>query len=372
MSFLVIDLAEETKQYCSVIHRADYHRVLLDKAESLGVEIKLGIDVKQVDFEQTKVITSTGKSFYGDVIVGADGMSNPSFASGPPIKTLTSSGIWSILRDQLLGYPSPPQETGDLAYRATFSRASLESLEDPSVTAFINKNVLTLWLGAGSHAVFYPIRSGQEFNLVLACPDDLPPSVRKQPGNLEQMFEFFKDWDPILSKIISKAGERQVLKWKLLHHHELERWTKGTVALLGDACHPSLPYQAQGAAMAVEDAAVLGTLLGLYKDSLSSLDSDKIPSVPDVLSVYEALQKERSTINVRGAISNRDIYHMHDGPEQEERDRILKAADWVERDVEERFVSVDPKYWRKMLGRDSVADAKKAWEEFLGSLGVEK
>jgi salicylate hydroxylase len=74
------------------------------------------------------------------------------------------------------------------------------------------------------------------------------------------MRQTFKGWDPQLTRMISLLDT--ALKWKLCHIEELASWVKGTVALLGDACHPTLPYQVQGAAMAVEDGLALGVLLG--------------------------------------------------------------------------------------------------------------
>lgn len=232
----------------------------------------------------------------------------------------------------------------------------------------MSKHTVTLWMGPSSHAVFYPMRSGEEFNLVLLCPDNLPSSVRTQPGNFEEMREVFKGWDPVISKIISKVREKPVLKWKLLHHKELTRWTRECVALLGDSCHPSLPYQAQGAAMAVEDAAVLGTLLGLYQASLSTSSTGRQTTIPEVLKLYESLQKERTTTNVQGAVSNRSMYHMADGPEQEERDMILMGTKqaMVEGDGNSKFIFIDSGYQKKLLGRDSVADARRAWQEWTG------
>ncbi|KAF2195636.1 FAD/NAD(P)-binding domain-containing protein [Zopfia rhizophila CBS 207.26] len=324
-----------------VIHRADYQRILVDEAKLLGAEIRLGANVIDVDFAGTNVTLADGEVIKGDVIIGAD-------------------GLWSTLRDKLLGYPSPPQETGNLAYRATFERSVLESLNDPTINDLLNQSQVTCWLGPSSHAVFYPVRRGKVFNLVLATPDDLPMNVRNQKGNVLEMRELFRGWDETITKIISAVST--VLKWKLCHHHKLTSWTKNNFALLGDACHPSLPYQAQGGAMAIEDGAVLGTLFGMYQSQLPN----SCPSIPEILHLYESIRKERTATNVQGGVANQRMFHMPDGPDQEERDQILKAADWKEKDVDEKFIWIDVRYQKKLLGWDAVEEARKGWERLVG------
>ncbi len=112
-------------------------------------------------------------------------------------------------------------------------------------------------------------------------PSNLPEGVRKLPANVEQMRAIFEGWDPRLNAIIRET--KNDYRWQLLHMKELDTWTKGSVALLGGACHPTLPYQAQGAAMAVEDGATIGKLLGLYAESRSSGGEISIAKGPAVV-----------------------------------------------------------------------------------------
>jgi salicylate hydroxylase len=132
---------------------------------------------------------------------------------------------------------------------------------------------------------------------------------------------------------------------------------QGKVVLLGDACHPTLPYQAQGAAMAVEDGAVLGRLLGMFQ-------SVPVPDMllTDVLKLYESLRKTRTTTSVQGAISNRRMFHMPDGPEQVKRDAELKAADYTKPSV---FRWLDPEYNIDMLGFDAIVNSEKAFGAWM-------
>jgi salicylate hydroxylase len=143
------------------------------------------------------------------------------------------------------------------------------------------------------------------------------------------------------------------------------------VALLGDAGHPTLPYQAQGAAMAVEDGAVLGKLLGLLNarcsadPSLSRDESVKL-ALTSLLKFYEQLRKTRTTRNVHGAIVNRKIFHLEDGILQSIRDLLLRYAG-LTRETDWTWVSSFRQ--RHMLGFDVLEDCKKAfalWKDFDG------
>jgi salicylate hydroxylase len=107
------------------------------------------------------------------------------------------TGLWSNLRSHMLGHESPPQPTGDLAYRGTFSLAALQALDEPAVDELCKHKMVTMWIGPKSHAVFYPVKNGTEFNLVMTLPDDLPEHVRTAPGDLQEMRAAFEGWDPM-------------------------------------------------------------------------------------------------------------------------------------------------------------------------------
>ncbi|KAL2276029.1 hypothetical protein FJTKL_01423 [Diaporthe vaccinii] len=324
-----------------VIHRADYHRVLLDAATTSGVEIRLGASVKKINFEKTLVEVDGGQILSANVIVGAD-------------------GLWSTARDQILGYPSAPGETGDLAYRATLKTADLLALNDDRVAELCTQKRCTLWMGPNKHCVLYPLKGGSEFNLVLIRPDNLPPGTNKVQGEIGEMRETFQGWDNRLTKIISRIPS--VLKWKLCFHDELDTWNKGNVTLLGDACHPTLPYQAQGAAMAIEDGAVLGHLLGsLIEDYKQSPDLAH-GHMNSLLQVYEKLRKLRTTTNVKGAQANRYMFHLEDGDEQRRRDAELKSHDWIR---PSRWRWADGTAQDELLGHDVIAESEReynAWK----------
>ncbi|KAF4340669.1 salicylate hydroxylase [Fusarium beomiforme] len=333
-----------------VIARADLHQAFWDAAKNAGAELRLDSEMTEIDFQNSCVHLVGGEKVTGDVIVGAD-------------------GLYSRARGQLLGRDSGPTETGDLAYRCTVPAEKLQELNDQTLNSLLEKKTATCWMGPDRHCVLYPLKGGKAFNLVMLRPDNLPKDVRRAPGDLNEMRSSFEGWDPRLTKLISCVPS--VLKWKLSHHKELESWTRESVVLLGDACHPTLPYQAQGAAMAVEDGAVLGKLLGLLNQSELYKSRTK-RRLTDVLKLYESLRKARTSSNVQGAISNRYTYHLQDGPEQEARDTWLSSPRTTP--LPDGHTLGDHNYMRTMLAFDCVGDsihAFKTWErnELTGLTG---
>jgi salicylate hydroxylase len=110
-------------------------------------------------------------------------------------QVIIGTGLYSRVRDIVLASPTPPQETGDLAYRATFTRAQLERLNDADVNELCSRTAVTSWLGPDKHSIFYPVRRGEEFNLVLLRPDDLATGTKRVSGNVEEMRESYGGWD---------------------------------------------------------------------------------------------------------------------------------------------------------------------------------
>jgi salicylate hydroxylase len=172
------------------------------------------------------------------------------------------------------------------------------------------------------------------YNIVLLCPDNLPKDVARESGSVDEMRELFANWDPLLTRFLNHVDT--VDKWKLMHRPELESWTneQGNFVLIGDSCHPMLPYLAQGANSSIEDGGVLGRLLG----SVSSKDQLK-----PAIKLYEQLRKSRSEAIVRetfyqvsadarrsllsesDTLTQRDAFHMPDGPRQQERDEVFAS-----------------------------------------------
>ena len=119
--------------------------------------------------------------------------------------------------------------------------------------------------------------------------------------------------------------------------------------------------------MAVEDGTIIANLLAAYQDAKARELTH--PPLPDTLKLYESLQKERTTTLHLGSISNQRLYHLNDGQEQEERDKIFKNASFEDLPdgSSEPFIWIDARYQKAMLGRDAVGDAQKKWEQAVAS-----
>lgn len=167
----------------------------MKEATRLGAKLQLDAQVEKVSASGNELTMVDGSTVQADVIIGADG----TFASYIRDKVIESNcftGLWSSLRESILNKPSPPTDYGDLAYRATFNRSQLEALNDPSIEDMCAKKCATLWLGPDKHCIFYPIRAGSAFNLVLLRPDNLPTGTRTAEGDISEMRATFDDWDP--------------------------------------------------------------------------------------------------------------------------------------------------------------------------------
>lgn len=153
--------------------------------------------------------------------------------------------------------------------------------------------------------------------MVLLHPDNNSTNSESwtRNGNKQEMLQFYKDWNPQLRNLLSYAPEENVIEWTLNTHLSLPTWYINKVVLIGDACHPMLPYVAQGAAQAIEDAGVLQIAL-----AHSSTD------IGLALKVYEDIRKERGETVQASAMLTRHALHLCDGPEQRERDECIKAV----------------------------------------------
>ncbi|KAI1628978.1 salicylate hydroxylase [Exophiala viscosa] len=327
------------------IHRADYHKIMVEEARKLGVDIQLDSFVTGIDFERPAVHVKNRKDpFLCDLIIGADGLK-------------------SVCREALLGHPDPPHLTGDLAYRITVPAEDMK--KHPLLADLVAVPNINFWLGPSSHVVCYLLKGGNLYNIVIACPDNLPKFVNQQKADLEEMHAIFKEWDPKLRALLELCHDTS--KWRLQNSREMMSWShpSGRFTLLGDACHATLPYLAQGAAQAVEDAAVLAHLFEKVEHA---------HQVPDLLTIYETIRKPRATAVVAGSsYAGQKIYHLHDGPRQKERDRqMLAFQDKPFEGYQNRWR--DPVFQKFLFSYDAqkvVDDAWKVYQEgrFVGTIG---
>lgn len=203
------------------IHRADYHRILVEEARRLGVTIILGFTATDIDFEKPSVKCANRTEFYADVILGADGLK-------------------SACREALLGHSDPPHLTGDLAYRILINAEDMR--QHPDLRELAEKPAINYWLGPNAHVVCYLLQRGGLYNVVLICPDNLPELVSNAKADLQEMRDLFEHWDPKLKALLGLV--QATSKWRLQNSKEMKSWRhpSGKFTLLGDACHATLPY----------------------------------------------------------------------------------------------------------------------------------
>ncbi|KAM0721729.1 hypothetical protein Q7P37_002654 [Cladosporium fusiforme] len=281
------------------LHRVDLQVALCERAKQLGVEVRLGARVADVDFETPSVSLESGDILTADLVVAAD-------------------GLWSKCRERFLaakGASDEPLPTGDLAYRIVLKLEDLQG--DSELYDWVANPSCNFWIGPNSHVVAYSLRGGQMFNIVLLVPDTLPPGIARQPGSLDEMRAIFTDWDPMLNRFLDRV--KTVDKWKLMHRSELDSWTsdKSNFVFLGDSAHSMLPYLAQGANSSLEDGAVLGYVLAALEHNAQ---------LPQALALFQRLRKKRGEAIVRETFAQRKDFHMLNGAEQQARDDLMMST----------------------------------------------
>lgn len=253
------------------IHRADLLEVLSTAVEArIPGAVKLGFAATHYECVEGGICVRDehGNEIAGDVVIGAD-------------------GIHSVVRVQMLG-PDAPTFTGNVAWRAVVPVDRLGAdAPDPVVCA---------WMGRGKHAVTYRLRGGKLANLVAVVErDDWKLESWSEPGDKSEALQDFEGWHPTIVKMLSEADT--LYRWALFDRAPLPSWSTDRVALMGDAAHPMLPFMAQGAAMAIEDAWVLGAALAAQQD------------IPTALQTYETLRKPRATRVQAGSRANAKRFH---------------------------------------------------------------
>ncbi|MBE7180452.1 MAG: FAD-dependent monooxygenase, partial [Terriglobus roseus] len=317
-------------------HRANLHKCLVERAEELGARLVVNSKVADVvaTEEGATVVLEDGARWQADLVVGAD-------------------GIASKLREIMTGREEPPTLTGDLAYRLLLKTADMKA--DPELRDFIDTPQVNYWLGPDAHAVNYVLRGGELFNMVLLVPDDMPAGVNVTPGNVQEMQALYKDWDPRIVKLLALC--ESVHKWRLSIREGMDCWShpSGSFTLLGDAVHATLPYLASGAGMALEDGAVLGELFARSANPRSPTERRRL------LQIYEQCRKPRTEMVVRRGNLQQWLYHLHDGPEQAERDRKMRECE-----AGEALAWRDAGLAPELLGYQVGRDVDRFWNQGQG------
>jgi 2-polyprenyl-6-methoxyphenol hydroxylase-like FAD-dependent oxidoreductase len=260
-----------------VIHRGDLQAVLLEAVHA-NPDIALHLGTRVEDFAPHR----------NGVTVSVLSAQRASEERG--IALIGADGLWSHLRRRL-GHRSEPRFAHHTAWRALVpAEAVVGDLSAPAVN---------LWFGRNAHLVHYPVRGGRLINIVAIIRDDWREPGWNAPGERAEILERYPAgvWPPPARAILSAPQHWH--KWALFDRDPLPHWGKGPATLLGDAAHPMLPYLAQGAAMAIEDAAVLAQRLA---------DTPDDPAA--AMRRYERARLKRTARAQRAARRNGTIYHM--------------------------------------------------------------
>jgi len=253
-----------------LVHRGDFHAVLVQAlAERAPGAVRVGarcVDFVQ-DLDGVTVLLEAGEQVRGDALIGAD-------------------GVHSRIREALFG-ESRATFTGFMAWRGVVPMERLP--------ARLRQRHGMTWIGPHGHVVTYPLRRGELLNFVTAIErDDWLIESWSEAGTVEECRRDLARWHEDVQAIVDAIDVPY--KWAMLGREPMAQWSVGRVSLLGDACHPTLPFLAQGANMAIEDGMVLARCLEAYP-------------VPEALRRYEAARLDRTSRIVRGSLENVSRYH---------------------------------------------------------------
>jgi salicylate hydroxylase len=229
-------------------HRADLHAALVRAFPAQRIRL----NARCTGVKDAVLSFADGTQFEADAVIGAD-------------------GIHSVIRESLFG-PHSPRFTGVVCWRGLVPADSLPSgLITPDMNA---------WFGPRSTIVHYHVRAGRIVNWAAFFEQDWRQESWRIEGDKEEVLRTYDSWHPTINQLVSRT--ERLYKWAIFDREPLAQWTRGRVTLLGDAAHPMLPYLAQGACMAIEDAYALATSLARSADVETALRS------------YEALRRPRT------------------------------------------------------------------------------
>lgn len=288
-----IPLAECERRYGApywTIHRGDLQAALAAAAKTT-IDIRLLLGTKLEDFvAHGNGVTVQGRN--GRQVIDERG-----------VALIGADGIWSSVATQLKRQ-NKPRFRHRTAWRALIPAAN--------VPAEFRAPFVHLWLGLDAHLVHYPVKGGRLINIVAIVNDEWNGEGWSAPGEPEEILRHFARWSWTDKARELIATPEQWTKWALYERSSPFAGGVGPVTLIGDAAHPMLPFLAQGAGMAIEDAAVLGAMLGKYIDDPA-----------DALRAYEGARRHR-TARAQAASAKQAKIYGKTGPEASVRNLVMK------------------------------------------------
>lgn len=290
-----------------MMHRADLHTMLLDGVRALKPDACF-INSRAVGFQQdeTGVVLSLadGRTVRGDVLVGAD-------------------GLHSATRKAMFG-PDQPEFTGGCCWRGM--------IDIDKLPEHLRRPVGVNWIGPAGHVILYPVRGGQLLNFVGHVErDGWAGESWTEEGSIDELRADYAGWHEDIQTIVNHI--ETPYKWALFLREPLMQWTQGRVTLMGDACHATLPYLAQGANMAIEDGMVLARALAEFD------------TVETALTRYEQARAERTARIVNKSSENLGRFH-NDALLDPVKAEAYVSEEWAPGKVRDRYE------W--ILGYDAV------------------
>jgi salicylate hydroxylase len=277
----------------AVIHRVDVHLSLLEGAQETG-KVQFHTNTRIVSIEQDEAnntvtaIDQNGKRWTGQALIGADGGK-------------------SVVRQQYVN--DPPRVTGHVVYRAVVDKKDFPK--------DLQWNAASLWAGPKCHLVHYPLRGGEQYNVVVTFHSRQQETWGVTDGSKEEVESYFQGISPKARQLIElpKTWKR----WATADREPIGTWVFGRATILGDAAHPTTQYMAQGACMAMEDAVTLG-------EALRVNDNDWTKA----LALYE---RSRVARTARIVLSGREMGRLYHAAGVE---RLIRNSLWKGR-TQERF-----------------------------------
>jgi 2-polyprenyl-6-methoxyphenol hydroxylase-like FAD-dependent oxidoreductase len=286
----------------AVIHRADIHGSLLEGAVATGrVQFFTRTRIERIEQDEVnKTVTAidqNGQRWTGQALIGADGGK-------------------SVVRAQYVN--DPPRVTGHVVYRAVVEKADFP--ED------LRWNAASLWAGPKCHLVHYPLRGGEQYNVVVTFHSRQTEQWGVTDGSKEEVESYFQGICPKARQLIElpKSWKR----WATADREPIDTWVFGRATLLGDAAHPTTQYMAQGACMALEDAVTLGEALRVTEQNWDA-----------ALQLY---QQSRVTRTARIVLSGREMGRLYHAVGVE---RLVRNSLWKGRSQDRFYDAMYCLYW---------------------------